>query len=58
MPSESDDNWLKVHAFLVERFLSQKPFTQAELFALTDWTGQSPKTYWSKGPGGGWVMIA
>jgi hypothetical protein len=44
----SDDNWLKVHTFLVQHFLSEKPFTQAELFAVTDWTGQSPKTYWSK----------
>jgi hypothetical protein len=44
----TDDNWLKVHNFLVDRFLSQAPFTQADLFAVTTWRGQSPKTYWSK----------
>ncbi len=44
----SDDNWLKAHKFLVDHFLSQAPFTQAELFAVTTWKGQSPKTYWSK----------
>ena len=44
----SDDNWLKAHKFLVDHFLSQAPFTQADLFAVTTWKGQSPKTYWSK----------
>lgn len=44
----SDDNWFKAHKFLVEHFQSQTPFTQADLFAVTTWKGQSPKTYWSK----------
>jgi hypothetical protein len=46
MPTE--DNWRVVHKFLEEHFRSQEPFTQAALFAGTTWTGQSPKTYWSK----------
>jgi hypothetical protein len=44
----NDDNWRKVHEFLVDHFRSQKPFKQEDLFAVTTWTGQSPKTYWSK----------
>ena len=44
----TDENWLKVHKFLVERFLSQEPFTKGDLVAVTNWKGQSPHTYWSK----------
>src|ERR1700674_1210011 len=44
----SDDNWLNVHRFLVDHFLSQASFTQPDLIAVTTWRGQSGKTYWSK----------
>jgi hypothetical protein len=46
MPTE--ENWQKVHKFLEEHFRSQESFTPDELFAGTTWSGQSPKTYWSK----------
>lgn len=45
----STENQRKAFQFLVERFRSQETFTKEEFFgSVPGWTGQSPRTYWSK----------
>lgn len=41
-------NQRPVFDFFVERFESQEPFTKNDVEALTTWTGDTFRTYWSK----------
>ncbi len=41
-------NQRPVFDFFVQRFESQEPFTKNDVEALTSWTGDTFRTYWSK----------
>jgi hypothetical protein len=46
--ADDDENQRRVFEFLLAHLESKAVFTREELFAVTDWKGTTPKTYWSK----------